>query len=113
MKHKAFAILFLLLIPSVSFAVMRADFPDQKSLQPMPFDASPNISSNINYDGSNNVQLRNQAQGQDESVPFWPISQNAVATKSRNYFWFVAIFIIVAITIILVWFYKWYHKPNV
>lgn len=112
MKHKKVAIiLFLFFIPSISVGVMRADFPDQKSLQPPPADVFPNISGNINHDGSGNVQLWSADQ-QDAQAPAQPENQPIVGATSRNYFWTMVIFLIVVIIIVSVWFYKWYNTSD-
>lgn len=84
----------------------KADFPNQSPLQPMPADVAPNISGNVNYDGSGNV---NFGGSQEQSVA--PLGGSPPATPQaigHSYVWLIVILVALAIAIFFFW--RWLKK---
>lgn len=93
-----------------SFAMMRATFPDSKSLQPLPPDTYPNISGNTN---SSVESPKVTEYDLDETETPVPPSQEIVTTsdssKSPNYI----LWSIIALAILVTGFVFYFKKRKI
>ena len=88
------------------FALKRAIFPDEQSLQPIPKNVQPNISGNINSDISNYVPI-----GKKDIEQTSPIIEE-MQTQSETQTPFLTFIIVITIILIVILFFIYYYKKN-
>ncbi len=113
--HKKYITLFILgffflVSPLVSFARIQAVFPDGKTLQPMPQDVAPDISSNVNRADSNTQPSTSAFDNGQTNTKENNILSNMTSDNHHSSNLFQTIFIIVGVFILVIFLVRWFRK---